>query len=127
MVERCECKQEAKIAMLEQRDAMIIDLLGKLEQKTDLILMQITKVAVLEVNHDHQSEALARAFNRIESLERAVSDSAKESARQIESLGTETRKFMNQMEGMAKGARILWTIMGSGLGIMMVKTLFWGT
>jgi hypothetical protein len=121
---KCECKQEAKIAMLEQRDGMILDLLGKLEQKTDLILMQITKVAVLEVNHDHQSEALARAFTRIEHLERATADAAKESSRQIEALSTETRKFMNQMEGMARGAKILWTLMGGGLGLMFLKIVF---
>lgn len=115
MPDFCECKHEGKIAMLEQRDAMIMDALSELKGKTDLILLQVTKVAVLEVNHGHQSEALGRAYSRIEKLEEGAAD-----------LATETREFMNTMNGMARMAKWMWSLMGGSLGLMMLKMLFGG-
>jgi hypothetical protein len=112
-IEPVECKHEAKIAILDQRDSMIMESLQELKSKTDLILMQVTKVAVLEVNHSHHNEAMSRAFLRIEKLEEAGG-----------TLGKETREFINQVKGMTRVAYWLWGAMGTGLGAMMLKILF---
>lgn len=110
------CKHEGKIQMLDQRDQMIQESLSELKSKTDLILMQITKVAVLEVNHVHQTEALSRAFKRIDDLEG-----------QITALTANTNAFINRVDGMARMAKFLWVMMGGGLGAMLLKVLFGGT
>ena len=110
-----DCKHEGKIAMLEQRDQMIMDALNELKGKTDLILMQVTKVAVLEANHGHHAEALGRAFSRIESAEKQIKD-----------ISVESREFMNQIKGMMRVAYWLWGAMGTGLGEMLIKILFGG-
>lgn len=107
----CECKHEGKIAMLEQRDQMILDSLQELKGKTDMILMQVTKVAVLEVNHDVQSKALDRAFSRIELLENG---------------NATIMGLINQAQG---GAKVLnWLVSSLGIGnlILLVKVLFFG-
>jgi hypothetical protein len=109
------CKYEAKIAMLEHRDASIVETLTKLEGKIDLILMQITKVAVHEVYHDNHNEAITRASTRIERVE---IDTA--------ALARETREFTNQVKGMMRMAYWQWGMMGTGLGGMMIKLLFNG-
>lgn len=108
-----DCKQLGRIAVLEQRDASIIESLQELKQKTDLILMQVTKVAVLEVNHSHQSEALARAFTRIEQIEK-----------ELTTLSKETREFMHTVQGMSKMAWYLWGGMGAGMVAMLSKVMF---
>lgn len=109
----CECKHEGKIAMLEQRDQMIVDALNKLEGKVDLILMQITKVAVLEVNHQNHNEALSRSFKRIEDLESSVQKLSKESS-----------DFISYTKGMAKMAMIIWGILTGAVGLLGVKIVF---
>lgn len=109
----CECKHESKIAMLEQRDQMILDLLQKLEGKVDLVLMQLTKVAVLEANHDHQSEALGRAFTRIESLEL-----------EMKSLSKSTNEFISHTKGMARMAWYLWGLITALVGALGIKVMF---
>lgn len=110
---QCDCKHEAKIAMLDHRDSTIVDALHELKGKVDLILIQTTKIAVHEVYHNNHSEALHRAFGRIEDTEHNVNDLAKE-----------TREFMNQVRGMMKMAYWLWGAMGTGLGLMALKVLF---
>lgn len=112
---RTDCKHEGKIAMLEQRDQMIMDALTELKGKTDLILMQVTKVAVLEANHSHHAEALGRAFTRIEVLENS-----------IKTVSEETKAFMHTMQGMARMAYWVWGLMGTGLGTMLIKVMFGG-
>lgn len=109
----CECKHDGKIAMLEQRDQMIVDSLNKLEGKVDLILMQITKVAVLEVSHANQNEAIARSFKRIEDLEASLKNLSKESS-----------DFISYTKGMAKMAMIMWGILTGAVSLLGIKIIF---
>lgn len=92
---------------------MIMDALSELKGKTDLILMQVTKVAVLEANHTHQGEALGRAFIRIEGLEK-----------EVDALTKETTQFIHEIKGMARMAWWAWGAMGTGLGAMFLKVIF---
>jgi hypothetical protein len=94
---------------------MIMDALTELKGKTDLILMQVTKVAVLEANHAHHNEAIGRAFARLEALEKAHKD-----------FTDNTLAFTNQIKGMAKMAYWVWGLMGTGLGAMFIKIMFGG-
>lgn len=107
--EDCSCKHEGRIVMLEQQDISIKESLNKFETKLDLILLQISKVAVLETNHTNQNEALGRAFKRIETIENTTSN---------------IMEFVNKTKGMATLAYILWGAVGAGLFMLGVKVLF---
>ena len=77
--------------------------------KLDLILAQITKVAILEEKHSNLIVDNDRAHKKIESLTKEVADLAKE-----------TRAFINYSQGRDK---VLWAI-GGGVLLLGVKVLF---
>lgn len=104
------CQQVNRIETLEKRDESIIKTLELMENrfdaKLDLILSQISKIAVLEVNHQNASSAINRAFTKMEELEKLTRDLA---------------AFRDRTEGMAKMAWLLWGVMGTGLGFLILK------
>lgn len=104
------CPHEMRITSLERRQDDFNDYLKKLEDKLDakldLILMQLSKVAILEEKHNYQSTALERAFSKITVLEAS-----------LESL----KEFKNKTEGMARMAWLIWTAMGLSLGAILTK------
>jgi len=106
------CQQVNRIESLEKRDDAIIKTLELMENrfdaKLDLILSQISKIAVLEVNHQNASSAINRAFTKMEELEKLTRDLA---------------AFRDRTEGMAKMAWLLWGVMGTGLGFLIVKAI----
>ena len=80
----CECKHEAKLAQLEARDMSIQEALDRQAKqldnqdlKLDMILTQVTKVAVLETNHMHHSSGLERAFTEIKRVDDRFSEDIK--------------------------------------------------
>lgn len=107
------CSQIHRIDTLERRDESIFSTLKKMEDKfdakLDLILFQINKIAVLEANHQHHSNALDRAFEKIEHLEDSI---------------RETEAFRNKTEGMAKMAWTLWAAISGIVGFLLIKVFF---
>lgn len=77
--------------------------------KLDLILAQITKVAILEEKHSNLIIDNDRAHKKIGDLGKEMSDLAKE-----------TRAFINYSQGRDK---VLWAI-GAGVLLLGVKVLF---
>ena len=109
----CDCKHEADITTLKSsRDDMKRTLDG-VSTKLDLILAQITKVAVLEEKHSNATSDINRAHLYINNIEKDV-----------ESLSKEVREFMNYSRGAAKTAQALWAILSGGVGAMLIKVLF---
>lgn len=107
------CSQLHRIDTLERKDESIFSALKKMEDKfdskLDLILFQISKIAVLEANHQHQSSALDRAFKKIEDLEKSVEG---------------TVAFKHKTEGMAKMAWYLWAALSGVVGFLLIKVFF---
>lgn len=103
------CDKESRLGALEQQDNAISKAIERLDGKLDAILVQVSKIAVLETNHSHQSGALDRAFNAINTT-----------SVKVESL----EKFQSNIEGMARLAYILWASFGGGLLMLAVKVLF---
>jgi len=62
------CKQEGRLATLEHKDQVQSDTLARIEAKMDIMMAQISKVALLENNHDHQAEAVGRAFKDLDKM-----------------------------------------------------------
>ena len=105
-----EYSSEARMAAIENRHEKLMESIKKMEDKfdakLDMIIFQINKIAVLEEKHTYQSQALARAFDKLAVL----SD-------EVESL----TKFRSHIEGMAKMAWVIWSAMGLSLAAILTK------
>jgi hypothetical protein len=101
-----------RIAQVESRHDQLLAKLqtieDKFEVKLDMILLQISKIAVLEVNLNNNTAATQRAFGAIANLENQVS---------------ELEKFKARIEGMTKLAWILWGTVGASVAGLLFKTL----
>ena len=107
------CSQIHRMDTIEKREDALIKTLEMMENrfdaKLDLILSQISKIAVLEVNHQNSSNAINRAFSKLEEIEKTTRD---------------LLTFRDHTEGMAKMAWLLWGVMGTGLGFLILKAIF---
>lgn len=81
--------------------------------KLDLILAQLTKVALLEEKHANSTADINRAHLYINNLQADV-----------KVLSREVRDFISQAKGMSRLAWALWTLLSGGVGAMLIKVLF---
>lgn len=101
-----------RIAQVESRHEQLLAKLqaieDKFDTKLDMILMQITKIAVLEVNLSNNTAATNRAFSAIASCETRI---------------TEIEHFRARIEGMTKLAWILWGTVGTAVAGLFIKAM----
>ena len=110
---KSECLNDTLITGLtHDRDSMKRTLEG-VSTKLDLILAQITKVAILEERHTNSTVDINRAHAYIAALEK-----------EVKVINTEVKDFISQAKGMGRMAWIVWTLLTSGMAIMLVKLLF---
>ena len=108
-----ECKHESTISGLtHDRDAMKNTLEG-VSTKLDLILAQITKVAILEERHTNSTLDINRAHAYIADLREDV-----------DTLSKEVREFINYSKGAARTAWAVWSFMGATVLAVLGKVLF---
>jgi len=111
---KIECKHEGLLAGLaHDRDSMK-QTLEAVSTKLDLILAQITKVAILEERHTNSAADINRAHLYIANLEKDV-----------KAMNEEVKDFMSQAKGMGRMAWAVWSLLASGLGVMLIKILFY--
>jgi hypothetical protein len=102
----------SRIAKLEAQHDYTLPMIGKMDGKLDQLLVALSRVEVLENNHSTQNEALDRAFGRIESVERQVTDTTRALS-----------DLLSQIKGMTRLAMVLWTIMGVSVGFILNKVV----
>ena len=100
---------ETKTVLTEQAVLSLKATNEELTTKMDLLLAQMTKVALLEERIITQQVDITRAHKKIEDLEKKHDD-----------LATEIRAFMNYSKGQQK---IMWTI-GGVVMALVIKALF---
>lgn len=100
---------EKRISLTEQAVMSIKQTSEGMTTKLDLILAQITRVAILEEKHQTQQVDVTRAHSKIEGLEDTV-----------DALARETRNFIAYSQGRDK---VLWVI-GAAVLALFVKALF---
>lgn len=100
---------ETKAILTEQAVLSIKATNEGLTTKMDLLLAQMTKVALLEERDITQQVDITRAHKKIEDLEKKHDD-----------LAVEIRAFMNYSKGQQK---IMWTI-GGVVMALVIKALF---
>lgn len=100
---------ETKAILTEQAVLSIKATNEGLTTKMDLLLAQMTKVALLEERNITQQVDITRAHKKIEDLEKKHDD-----------LATEIRAFMNYSKGQQK---VMWAIGGIVMALV-VKALF---
>lgn len=104
---------ERRISLTEQAIAQMTRTNEGITAKLDLILAQITKVAILEERHNAQASDLGRAHDKISKL-----------TREYEEFSREVRSFINEARGMAKATKVIWMLLGSGVALALGKILF---
>jgi hypothetical protein len=112
-----ECKQEPVVAMLQRS---LADMASDIKQ----VLIQITKVAVLEAQHQASQADIDRAHKYVADLEKKHDSDQKEVEDSIKSLSVETQAFINQTKGFNKAVGWMFTILGGTSFILLIKILF---
>lgn len=105
-------EHDKRISLTEQAVMSIKQTNEGLTTKMDLLLAQMTKVALLEERNMTQQVDLSRAHAKIEA-----------NAEKLETLSEEARAFMNYSKGQGK---ILW-LLGTAVAALLVKALFFAT
>ena len=82
---------------------------NKFDTKLDMILMQMSKLAVLEANHSTHNAEMQKLSNEVSTCKAAITD---------------VTAFKHHTQGMAKMAWILWTALSGLVGFLLVKVLF---
>ena len=100
---------EQRIALTEQAVMSLKQTNEGITTKLDLLLAQMTKVALLEERHVTQQQDLTRAHSKIESTNK-----------ELDELAVETRKFIAYSQGQDK---VLWAI-GAVVLALVTKALF---
>ena len=111
-LERRIAETEKSAALTEQAVLSLIHTNEGITTKMDLLLAQMTKVALLEERNVTQQADLARAHSKIDA-----------NAKTIEALAVESRAFMNYAQGRDK---VLW-LLGGGVMALLVKALFFAS
>jgi hypothetical protein len=107
------CKHESTLAGLSHDRDSMKQTLEAVSTKLDLILAQITKVAILEERHTNSAAEINKAHYNINQLKS-----------EVDVLSKEVREFINQTKGMTKMAWAIWTILSGGMGMMLAKLFF---
>lgn len=104
---------ERRINTLEHASQTLKEAISGMTIKLDLILAQVTKVAILEEKHNTQQLDLNRLYTRVETLND-----------KHETLAVESREFNNTVKGMGRVAWALWTVLGATVLLLFIKILF---
>lgn len=100
---------EKRLSLTEQAVMSIKATNEGITTKLDLLLAQMTKVALLEEKHANQQADVSRAHSKIEKL----SD-------ELEKLGEESREFINYTRGQNT---VIWGLAGT-VAALFIKVLF---
>lgn len=95
--------------MAEKNLSSVEKVMDAVSTKLDLILAQITKVAILEEKHSNLIIDNDRAHKKISDL-----------TDKFDKLAEETKAFMNYSKGQQK---VMWTI-GTAVAALVIKALF---
>ena len=100
---------EKRISLTEQAVLSLMHTNEGMTTKLDLILAQVTKVAILEERHNNQQVDVTRAHAKIGAVEK-----------DLETMSREARNFISYSQGRDK---VLWAI-GVAVMVLFVKVLF---
>ena len=104
---------EHRVSSLEHASQTLKEAISGMTIKLDLILAQVTKVAILEEKHNTQQLDLNRLYTRVETLND-----------KHETLSIESREFSNIVKGMGRVAWALWSVLGATVLVLFIKILF---
>ena len=104
---------EKRISLLEQAILALQSTNEGISTKLDLILGQITKIALLEQKHDAQKADITRLELRINKIEA-----------DHEAFSRETRSVISEFKGMWKLSGILWACLGGTTITLLIKVMF---
>lgn len=98
------------------------DNVAKLTAVVDENTRQLNRLAVLETNHNHQGEALGRAFKDVEALQKEFYDHVKSNDNEHKGYS----KYVWITTGFCLAVSVLWTVVGYRINAQvdeMMKTM----
>ena len=120
------CPHHGTIAKLEQYDDHIIEFIREIRDDVRELKTAVSSIQVIQNEHLHIKDAIARSFARIEVLERERAhdkdvDNLIQRVKEIERACENYDDFIAQVRGMKSLAWALWTILASGMGAILFK------
>lgn len=106
------CPYIERISRVESSYQHSLPVITAMNGKLDVVILSLGKIEVLESKHNNHSEALGRAFERIEAIEKQTMDTSKA-----------VSDLLSQIKGMTRLATVLWTVMGASVGFIFSKVL----
>lgn len=100
------CPHTGTLAQLQTNIGGMLECLKDLRDDMKDVKKSVSTITILEQGQNFHKEALERAFRKIESIDEAVENH---------------EKTLQQFEGMKKLAIVLWTVLASGLGVVLMK------
>lgn len=106
------CPYSSRITKLEAQHDHLAPMINKLDVKLDQVIITLSRVEVLESKHNNHTDALERAFDRIETIEKQVSETSKVLA-----------DTLSQLKGMTRFGVVLWVALSGCIGFVFNKVL----
>lgn len=106
------CPYIERISRVESNYQHTLPVITAMNSKLDTVILSLGKIEVLESKHNNHSEALGRAFERIEAIEKQTMDTSKA-----------VSDLLSQIKGMTRLAMVLWSVMGASVGFIFSKVL----
>lgn len=106
------CPYIERITRVESNYQHTLPVITAMNNKLDIVIISLGKIEVLESKHNNHSEALGRAFERIEVIETQIMDTSKA-----------VSDLLSQIKGMTRLAMVLWAVMGASVGFIFNKML----
>lgn len=111
---------EKRMSLLELSSDTVKETMAGVSTKLDLILAQITRVAILEEKHQTQQADVTRAHDKIQTVEKKHDAKLEKLEESLSSLAKETREFINYSKGRDK----MLYVIGGAVGLLAIKVLF---
>jgi len=106
------CPYIGRIAKLETQQDHLGPMINKMDSKLDTVLLGLGRVEILELKHATNTDAINRAFTRIDSVEG-----------QIESTAKVLNDLLSQIKGMTRLAMVFWACTGASIIYIINKVI----
>lgn len=106
------CPHTSRITKLETQYDLLVPTIGKIDGKLDIVVGGLNRVELLETKHSTHTEAIERAFKRIEVVEAQSVTTAKALA-----------DMLSQLKGMYRLGVVMWVVLGGTIGFILNKVI----
>jgi uncharacterized membrane protein len=121
-----KCPHDSTIFKHASALEMLTQTLAEMRGDIKEVKSVVQVIGAVQIESAHMKDSLARAFSRIEVMEREKAhdhelDAVIIRVKDIEKATERYDAFINQVEGMKSLAWVLWSVLAGGLGVVIMK------